>query len=286
MMRIVFTAITAIVFSLFGHAQLLWKISGKDIQKPSYLFGTHHIAPINVLDSVTGFNEALAASDRVYGEVEMSKLMTPEGQQQLLTAFLAPADSTMSKVFTPAQLDSINTFLIKNLGAPVQAFESYKPVMLQTTIASVLSIKAFPDFNPNQQLDHTVQLLAKEKGKPVDGLETVEDQIQMLTSASIASQAKALLEMIADEDSTIKQSIDLARYYRLGDIVTLQKMFGEDNSYNLENILYRRNRNWVKIMKEQLPECSNMYVVGAGHLPGDKGVINLLRKEGYTVTPM
>ena len=158
--------------------------------------------------------------------------------------------------------------------------------MLQTTIASVLSIKAFPDFNPNQQLDHTVQLLAKEKGKPVDGLETVEEQIQMLTSASIASQAKALLEMIADEDSTIKQSIDLARYYRLGDIVTLQKMFEEDNSYNLENILYRRNRNWVKIMKEQLPKCSNMYVVGAGHLPGDKGVINLLRKEGYTVTPM
>ena len=51
-------------------------------------------------------------------------------------------------------------------------------------------------------------------------------------------------------------------------------------------LLYHRNQNWVKKLKTLLPEKSILVAVGAGHLPGEKGVINLLRKEGYKVTPV
>ncbi len=53
-----------------------------------------------------------------------------------------------------------------------------------------------------------------------------------------------------------------------------------------EVLLYQRNRNWVAKLKDLMPAKSLLVAVGAGHLPGDKGVINLLRKAGYTVTPI
>lgn len=65
---ILLVALTAIS----SNAQLLWKISGNGLEKPSYLFGTHHVAPISVLDSVPGFNEALSSAEKVYGELIMS----------------------------------------------------------------------------------------------------------------------------------------------------------------------------------------------------------------------
>ena len=59
-----------VAFAFCANAQLLWKISGNGLEKPSYVFGTHHVAPASMLDSIPGFNQAIADCDVVYGEVE------------------------------------------------------------------------------------------------------------------------------------------------------------------------------------------------------------------------
>ncbi|MBP3298681.1 MAG: TraB/GumN family protein [Muribaculaceae bacterium] len=289
MRRFVFTLVAALVCAFASQAQLLWKISGNGAAKPSYIFGTHHIAPVSVLDSVAAFKDALAEVNHVYGEVVMADLMTPAGQQKLMAAMMAPADSTLAKVLTPAQADSVNTVLpMLAPGATVQMFDAFKPAMLNTALTAALSQKAFPDFNPGQQLDATVQQLATEAGKEVGGLETVESQIQVLAGAPIADQVKDLMKVIADMDGNTEDAVRLAALYRKGDLQGMLQMMDEetDSAVDLDRLLFSRNRAWIKRMAEQLPSGAYMYVVGAGHLPGEQGVIELLRKAGYTVTPM
>lgn len=95
-------ALAAIAIS--ANAQLLWKISGNGIQKPSYIFGTHHVAPATMIDSVKGASEALAGAENVYGEIDMSVMNDMGAMMKMQQATMAPADSTLSKVFSADEL--------------------------------------------------------------------------------------------------------------------------------------------------------------------------------------
>ena len=69
-------------------AQLLWKISGNGLEQPSYLMGTHHLAPLSITDSIAGFKEAFTASQQVIGELVMSEVQTPEVMQIMQQAMM------------------------------------------------------------------------------------------------------------------------------------------------------------------------------------------------------
>ena len=94
-----------------AQAQLLWKVSGNGAKGESFLLGTHHLAPISMLDSIKGFNEAFAAVEAVGGEINMAD---QAAQAQLMVQYMmAPADSTLSVLLTPAQADSLVSVLAK-----------------------------------------------------------------------------------------------------------------------------------------------------------------------------
>ena len=74
MKKLAFIATLVALFTFSANAQLLWKVSGNGLAKPSYLFGTCHIATVKLTDSITGFNDALNACDAVYGEIEKADI--------------------------------------------------------------------------------------------------------------------------------------------------------------------------------------------------------------------
>lgn len=267
-------------------AQLLWEISGNGIEKPSYLFGTHHLAPLSVLESTPGFNEALESVWTLYGEMDMSVAQSPESQMKLAMAGMAPADSTLSKVFSPSQLDSINTFLKGYLGdmISVEQFEPMRPAMLTTTLSYFINQKVIPDSDPSQQIDTEIQRLAAEAGKEIKGLETIEDQCQALFGGSIIDEAHALMDLISDENEVIKTASELSRAYLAGDLKKMLAIMTEESDGEWEErMLNKRNADWIEILAGILPSASVLIAVGAGHLPGDKGLINLLREKGFNV---
>lgn len=295
MIHSILKVIAALLATAFGtslaHAQLLWKISGKDMEKPSYIFGTHHVAPISVIDSVKGLRPALGEVGEVWGEVVMDSISTPEGQQRLMASFMAPADSTLSKVLSPAQLDSLQQYISANISpmVSVQNFDQFKPIMLLVSIETVNSMKAFPEFNPQQQLDTEIQKIALAAGKTVGGLETVADQVKVLSGQPIAMQARSLMQAIADPDDSIEQMLKLAHSYRTGDLVALAECLEGANSLEdrvmYEALLCGRNNKWVARILPRLASAPTLYVVGAGHLVGESGLIRQLRENGYTVEP-
>lgn len=282
-----------ILAAVCANAQLLWKVSGKDVKSPSYIFGTHHMAPVAVLDSVAGVAEAVASVDELYGELSLAEMTSPETQGVLMGMMTAPADSTLDKVFTPAELAEIDSVFNALTGMPVsitQQLNGFKPAMLSTSMLAILATKCIPGYNPMQQLDMTLLSRGASAGKPVKGLETVEFQGQVLYNSPIAEQAKDLLKSIRTEGGPEKSLLDLNAAYRSGDLAALYALMTDPESgmddATAEKLLNSRNAAWVDFLIGMIPTTSVLIVVGAGHLPGAKGVIAGLRNVGFEVEPV
>lgn len=292
MKKLLFTIISVLLLGYSSaEAQLLWKISGNGLEKPSYIFGAHHMAPVSVLDSVPGFKEALASVDKVYGEMVMSDAMSPESQQMMMMAAIAPQDSTLTAVLSPAAIDSLNNILAKYLGPQMTAaaLNPMKPAMVSTLLAAAQTQSAFPQYNAAQQLDGEIQSRAAAIGKEVGGLETMADQCQALFGGSILAQANDLMQAVRNDEIAIDVVKQLANAYLAGDLQAMLDIMENPatgfNDEQADRMLNRRNADWMRVLAGMLPAMSILIAVGAGHLPGDKGLISLLRREGYTVEP-
>lgn len=291
-MKKVILSLSALVLAMGMNAQLLWKVSGNGAKGDSYLFGTHHIAPIAMLDSAAGFDAALTSVDNVYGEVEIGDMNSPETQQMVLAIATAPADSTLSKVLTKAQLDSVDAVLKKYTGEMVSIaqLEAMKPSLVGTQIGMLQSMTAFPGYNPQEQLDSEIQKRGIAKGKGIKGFETIEQQLNWLMGDPITEQAANLMDDVRKDETSIQHAKDLANAYITSNLPEIERiMMDPENGMSkeaIERLLYNRNDNWVAELKKILPNENIFVAVGVGHLVGEKGLIEQLRKLGYTVTPV
>lgn len=278
-----------------ANAQLLWRVSGNNAKGDSYLFGTHHMAPASVMDSIKGFTPALASVEEMYGEVEMPENpQSPEMVQLTMKYASAPADSTLTKVLTAAQLDSLNTLLASYTGGMLNAkqLDAFKPSMVSTQLAMLQSAKNFPDFNPMQQLDTQIQQRAAAANLPVKGLETMEEQFDILMNAPIMDQVDDLMEAVRNDSKSGEKAKKLADAYMTENLDAISEVLFKDEDLDPDDPMFKRlfdNRNasWVKKLTTDILPSSKVFVaVGVGHLVGDKGLIKALQEAGYTVTPV
>ncbi len=279
------------LLSLVAHAEpgtLLWRISRPGTERVSYLLGTHHIAPVAMIDSISGLRHALAEVDAVYGEIAADKLMSAESQALILAAAKAPADSTLTDLFTAAQLARIDSII--GLPGATQYMAQMKPALIETQLTVVLTQQACPEFDPMRPFDVELMRMAAADGKPVRDLETVESQIEVLFGAPISAQAESLAAQLDDLDSAAKSVRDLSQAYLDTDLDLLYSTMLESASYadtaQWERLVAARNRAWLSKLDEALSAEKILIAVGAGHLPGDDGLISLLRRAGYTVMPV
>ena len=291
-MKKIILSLATLIIALSGNAQILYKVSGNGAKGNSYVMGTHHLAPISILDSLESFNSAINSVDAVYGEIDQSEMNSPQTQQKMMMAAMAPTDSTLSKVFTKEQFDSIDNVIKKYSGgqATLNMLEPMKPMLVGQQLTILMNLQVIPNFNPMQQLDTHVKAIGAQAGKEVNGFETVEFQINVLFGDPISEQAEDLLESIHKEDMMKSFSFDLYNAYITQDIEKVrQLMIDPDLGLEPEDeakMLTNRNVNWVNQLKTILPQKSVFVCVGAGHLPGENGVLNLLRQAGYTITPV
>lgn len=282
----------ALLFVATASAQIFYKIEGKDLSAPSYIFGTHHLAPLSVIDQVPGCRDAFDSVKQVVGEIDMTiDQMTLAMQMQ--PYMIAPTDSTLSKLFTPEELKVVDDEFQKWAPMPgmsVQMLDMMRPMVLTSMMSIGMVQKELPNYNPAEQLDLYFQTSAKESGKDVKGLETPEFQAKVLyTTVPIAEQAKALLNLAKDPKESLEKSAKLNELYLAQDLDGLLELTNTDDEDSdegafMEALVDLRNANWIKELPEIMKETPSFIAVGALHLPGEKGVIEGLRKAGYTVT--
>ena len=289
------TLIVAVVLvAVAAQAQLLWKVSGNGLGRPSYIFGTHHMAPSTMIDQIKGMDAAIAGCDIVVGEVEKDSLMSPEVQARMAQSMVAPLDSTLDKVLTPSEYSIVEKVFNKyfgTMGLKLKQMNSLKPNAISTQMQAMQAIKYFPNFDANKLIDVAVQNRANEAGRPSAGLESVDEQIALLFNGPLKEQAKGLVEACKQDEFFQVQSAALADAYMHQDLdklytVMTDASMGGDSEEEMEALIYSRNRNWVAKLKAMMPERACLVCVGAGPLPGDQGLLQLLRNEGYTVEPV
>lgn len=280
--------------ALNANAQLLWKITGNGLEKPSYVFGTHHLAPLSIKDSIAAMPQALLETSQIYGEVVMADMMTPAFMQEMQKNMMLPADTTLQSLFTPEQYEQVGKVVKENLMADISMLAQLKPAAIMQQLVVILSMKYLPGFNPQEQIDAYFQQQAQQKGKKVGGLETAQSQLDVLfNSQSLRRQAELLFCTASSIEKTMKQSKELVDCYKAQDLDGVLRLMEEREGTScdpqpdeMKALLDNRNIAWMKKLPAIMQENPTLFVVGAGHLPGDNGVLNLLKQQGYTVEPM
>lgn len=264
---------------------LLWKISGNGLEKPSYLYGTIHMLCADDALLSPKMKEAIAECNEVYFEVDMDNLFEMLGA---IGKMKMKGDTTLKDLLNDEDYKKVKKYFeSKSSMLPFSMLETFKPILA----ASTLEQGSLPCEN-TAMMEQVIMEEAKQYDKKIKGLETMSYQAGVLDSIPYKLQAQQLVEYIdhADkDDKEDKQLKEMFQAYKKQDLKKLEELMVETDAALAsftDIMLYHRNQNWVSKLKKLMPEKSLLIAVGAGHLPGEKGVINLLRKEGYKVTPV
>lgn len=264
---------------------LLWKIEGNGLEKPSWLFGTIHMICKEDADLSDNLNSVISKVDHVYFEMDLDNFLEILGG---MTKLRMRGDTTLKDLLSPEEYERVKAFFEKKSTAiPFRVIETYKPMMA----SSLLSESAMP-CEGAVSMEQVIMQTAKEKGKRIKGLETIAQQAGFLDSIPYRYQAGELLKYVdsADQNGGEDKMMEaLFSAYRNQDLDSLDALMNDPASGMTEYadiMLFNRNINWVTRLNDLMKEKSLLVAVGAGHLPGEKGVIRLLQKAGYTVSPV
>lgn len=258
---------------------LLWEISGKNLKNPSYLFGTFHILCSEDIQVSQSLQDRLAASEQLYLELDFSDTSL---QGQIMQHALMLNDSTLSQFFTEEEFDTLAKDFQELTGTPLQFLQRMKPYML----TSVLLV---PVFACDVKGWETILVeLTRAYNTPIKGLETVADQMAVFDAIPYRLQAEQLQRGVANMDSLRLAMTEFVSLYKSEDIAKMQEISSSDPTLKgyTKVLLDNRNKKWIPLIEREIKERSTFFAVGAGHLGGASGVVNLLRNSGYTVSPV
>ena len=294
MRRFFGSLIIALAFYGSANAQLLYKISGNGLKSPSYIVGTYHLAPASFADEIKGMNEAFAAVEQVYGEVDMQSAQA--SQMAMLQAMMLPEGKDVSDMFTAEEMERINAYVRESMGFDLNhpmlrdQLGRMRPSVLAMQLAVLQFMKVTPNFNPSALIDDHFQKEARKCGKRVGGFESAEFQIELLYGdCTEEDERKALLKLVDDNETLLKEMRDMTEAYFSFDMKGIEALTfgsldnGEMTIEEFREMITDRNHNWVKMMPAIMEAKPTLFVVGAGHLPGDEGVLELLKAQGYKV---
>ncbi len=269
---------------------LLWKIEGNGLATPSYLFGTIHMIDSESFFWPEGTLSALESSDRVSFEIDLDDMFDMGAQMGLLTKAFMADGKTLKDLYTEEEYAFVKSHF-DGMGIPMFFMEKLKPMFLTVFASGDVEFgKGFGDDSSIKSYEMELYSLAQESGKDVSGLETIEYQMSVFDSIPYEAQADMLLETIKGsdtEDDTFKEMIDLYTNQDITSMVSFMSEMEEGGIEGFEDILlYTRNKNWIPIMAEKMAAHQMFFAVGAGHLGGKNGVIDLLKKEGYKLSPV
>jgi uncharacterized protein len=263
----------------------LWKVEGKS--NTVYLLGSVHVLKPENYPLPGIIENAYSNSSIVVFETDIAELEGFASQAKLLSKSMLPEGETLADQLSPELYTSLSNHLTA-AGLPALVFEHLKPGMAATMLDTLEMQKLGLD--PQQGLDMHFNALARKQGKEVAALETVDFQIALITDLS-KEEGELMVKSTLEESTHVKSEIDgLLNAWKSGDSAGLEKLLNEETQKApalFKRLLTDRNRRWLPKIEEWLNgEKPTIVIVGAGHLVGKEGVVELLRAKGFKVTQL
>ena len=261
---------------------LLWEVSGNGINKPSYFLGTMHLmcAEDAVLTEAT--KKIIKQVKNIYLEVDL------DNAGELLSGVMDVINmrkENLDEVLPEAEYLRVKDFFEKHQPAvPFSIIEKQHPLMISSSLYEM-----FLTCEKKNGVELMIVNEAYAQKKEVKGLETVAFQLSIFNKIPYDEQANELVKTIDSIDKHKALLGEMLQVYKEQDIQKLYTITTTEEagtSAYLEILLDNRNENWVKQFDTLAKDESILFAVGAAHLGGEKGVINLLKKKGYTLRPL
>ena len=260
---------------------LLWEVKSKDGKITSYLYGTMHLMDADLFYFPKKLEKLLLKSDVLC--MEISNVNDPDLSPDAL--FLK--NETLSDYFSIEQMDSIYRWAEKSMLMNKEQFNTNfskaKPfLLLQFLLQSSLPENA-------KSYEKEFENLAKNNKKTIEGLESVTEQLELFTSLSKKDQTEMVMSSLRDEANAKSSFQEMQKIYlsqNIDELYTFMKKESDSPVNSSRAFLEDRNQKWIPQMEKMMDSKSVFFAVGAAHLAGPEGVIALLIKKGYTLTPI
>jgi uncharacterized protein YbaP (TraB family) len=279
MKNLITISFLAILCTFNTNGQLLYSIQGKNLKQPSYIYGTIHVMPKKDFSLSKDIQSAFANCQVLAMEVDLN--MDFKTQLEIAQQSLLPEGKTIADLTSPEEAKRVKQFCLDSMHWKESKYEKMsrlKPFFLSSVILQELIGKS-------KSFEQEFNKLAKKKKMPAVGLETIQFQMNMVNTISNEEQMKMLLLGLSTNNSEFNKMLNA---YLKQDLIGLGALMNDAElspEFN-ENMLLQRNRNWIPVIEKLVSEKPTFIAVGAGHLPGNEGVLNLLREAGYEVTPV
>ncbi len=282
--------IRAIIIIFFVSSQVLaqeqsalYKVEGNGLKQPSYIFGTINFLPQFGFFIPEEVKKAIEDSD-----VYVTKLsLKPKVQRKFTEAVKIPNNGSVDQYLNETDQKKLQT-IIETYGGRNQAYNNFyshlQPIILvtSTTALTLQNNIVYPEME--------LEDIAKDSKLKLVSLSNVDDEIEAFKQFPIEDQVEALKYTINNFDDHIKEYKKMVRrYHKEQDLEFVKKVtFKATNESDLFRKVYYDDRtiSWIPKIKKLIKSKSAFIALGVPHLVGDKGVVELLRKEGFTVSPV
>ena len=300
------TIITVLLFMaaiLSINAQLIFRISGNGLEKPSYILGTVHVLSGDLLDSIPAFLEAENRCQQLFVEEDVTDPQNKKDRQatgqQLVTL---PDGKTISDILGEEKMNILQermkeSFHINLADSSAKAFLHYQPFYFTTLLNSIIQMEAlqkYPAMRNGNMMDVACAKRAKARGWKVGNLDQhkktdEQEKDKEALSQSIDEQADTLMALLNNFDERKQKVLEyfegtqtMCDYWTAGDYEGFERFIQPENEAS-PAIYAERNKKWKPTILEAIKEMPTLFVFGAGHLTGPNGVVRMLRDVGYTV---
>jgi uncharacterized protein YbaP (TraB family) len=259
-----------------SNAQLLYRISGNGLTKDSYIFGTIHTMPKEDFEMPKKVMDALKSSEAIAMEIDMNMSMSEQIEMAKMT--LIPNGETLKNYMADSAYIKLKSYCMDTLAWKESKFDKYahmKPFFFSSVVLQ-------EKIGKQKSFEMEFQKLAKKYDKPLMGLETVMYQMETIDRISIKDQIQFM-----DDFSNMSEFDVMFDLYLKEDINALYTLISSETDMLPEFnhwFLEVRNTNWIPVIEKQIRQQTTFIAVGAGHLGGTNGVLELLKKQGYVVT--
>jgi uncharacterized protein len=268
--------------SLTAHAASpVWAIRGA--HNTVYLAGSVHLLPAQDAVLPQAFDRAYADSAKLVMELDLGKLDPLEAAGWLSEHGALPQGTTLRGMLGEQRYGRVSAAATE-LGLPVQLLDGQAPWVVGIELADLEYLHL--GFDPSQGVEQQLVHRAHADGKPTAGLETLDEELGSLGSLSSEDQVRLLDQTVSELKQSQSEMQEVLHAWRRGDAATLSRLLARE--YRSFPALYRplvtaRNQRWLPQVEQLLREDRNSFViVGALHLVGDGGLLELLRRDGFT----
>ena len=261
---------------------LLWQVSGNGLTKPSYLYGTIHV--ISIDDYFLGKNvkQKLIKSDELIMEIDLKEM----NLDALAKLSILPEGKFIKDYMSDADYKILQSFMEDSIGIKKYTFENAYGKLKPFYIEQLIFFKYLGQ--EKVSYEDNFKKLAEQKNIPISGLETYDEQFKFLEEIPLEDQLKSMVKTIKNYTEETNKLGQLVIDYKAQNLKALAKSFEEDEDDQTlkTKLLDKRNQNWIPKINAVIQNKSCFIAIGAGHLVGENGLINLLKNQGYTVEPI